>query len=295
MKIDPQTYPIPKLFGMMLGAIAPRPIAFASTVDEKGRPNLAPFSFFNGFGANPPILVFSPSRRGRDNTTKHTYNNIKMVPEVVINVVNYDMVYQTSLASSDFPEGVNEFDKAGFTALKSDLVKPFRVKESPVNFECKVLQVIETGDQGSAGNLVICEIVKLHIDDAILNEKGIIDPNKIDLVGRMGAEYYVRASGRALFEVEKPQSVVGIGVDTLPEQIRYSEILSGNDIGRLGNLKRFPNSKEIEASKMLPDVKEILSNQTLSPLQITNNLHIIAHKLIAISRVEEALALLLLK
>ncbi|MBI9034657.1 MAG: flavin reductase family protein [Bacteroidales bacterium] len=293
MEIDPKQYPIPKLFGMMLGAIAPRPIAFASTVDEKGNPNLAPFSFFNGFGANPPILVFSPSRRGRDNTTKHTYDNIKKIPEVVINVVNYDMVYQTSLASSDFPEGVNEFEKAGFTAVKSDIVKPARVKESPVSFECKVLQVIETGDQGAAGNLVICEIVKIHIDDAILNDEGVIDPNKIDLVGRMGGDYYVRASGKALFEVEKPLSSVGIGIDSFPENIRLSEILSGNDLGRLGNLKSFPTQQQIVEIRKEPEYIEIHSNLKLKAEQKSHNVQILAHKFIALNQVEKALAVLM--
>jgi flavin reductase (DIM6/NTAB) family NADH-FMN oxidoreductase RutF len=189
----------------MLGAIAPRPIALASTIDNEGRPNLSPFSFFNAFGANPPIVVFSPSRRGTDNTTKNTYDNVKEVPEVVINAVTYEMVQQVSDSSADFPKGVNEFEMVGFTMEPSDLVKPFRVRESPVQFECKVLQVIETGLGNAAGNLVICEILRIHVDPAVMDENGRIDQQKIDLVGRMGGEYYVRANGAALFEMAKPK------------------------------------------------------------------------------------------
>jgi flavin reductase (DIM6/NTAB) family NADH-FMN oxidoreductase RutF len=204
LHFDPKELSIPKLQGLMQGAVGPRPIAFASTIDLMGRPNLSPFSFFNIFGVNPPVLIFSPSRRGRDNTTKHTYENIREVPEVVINVVNYSMVQKVSDTSADFPKEVNEFEAVGFTMEPSLVVKPFRVKESPVQFECKVLQVIETGDQGGAGNLVICEILRMHVNPEILDEKGRIDPHKIDLVGRLGQDFYVRASGSALFEVKKP-------------------------------------------------------------------------------------------
>ena len=204
LHFDPKDTSIPHFHHLMLGAIAPRPIAFASTIDKEGSPNLSPFSFFNAFGANPPILVFSPSRRGVDNTTKHTYENIKEVPEVVINAVTYEMVQKMSDSSADFPKGVNEFDMVGFTMLPSDLVKPFRVKESPVQFECKVIQVIETGMGNAAGNLVICEILRIHVNPEVMDEKGRIDQHKIDLVGRLGGNYYVRASGTALFEIEKP-------------------------------------------------------------------------------------------
>jgi len=205
LHFDPKDLSIPKLQGLVQGAVAPRPIAFASTIDLQGRPNLSPFSFFNVFGMNPPLLIFSPSRRGRENTVKDTYLNVKEVPEVVINVVSYSMVQKVSDSSANFPRGVNEFEKTGFGMLPSDLVKPFRVKESPVQFECKVLQVIETGNQGSAGNLVLCEIIRMHIDPSIMDEQGRIDPHKIDLVGRMGRDYYVRASGAAVFEVPKPE------------------------------------------------------------------------------------------
>ena len=205
LSITPKETPIQRFHQLMLGAIAPRPIAFVSTVDSEGRPNLSPFSFFNAFGANPPVVVFSPSRRGRDNTTKHTYENVKVVPEVVINVVSFDMVQKMSDSSADFPKGVNEFEKVGFTMQPSEHVKPFRVKESPVQMECKVLQVIETGFENAAGNLVICEILCIHVNPEILDPKGVIDPHKIDLVGRLGGEYYVRASGDALFELAKPE------------------------------------------------------------------------------------------
>jgi len=204
LHFDPKEISVPKVHHLMLGAIAPRPIAFASTIDRNGRPNLSPFSFFNAFGANPPVVVFSPNRRGKENTTKHTYENIREVPEVVINAVTYEMLQKVSDSSADFPNGVNEFDMVGFTMEPSDLVKPFRVKESPVQFECKVLQVIETGYGPAAGNLVICEIMRIHVNPSVMDEKGRIDPHKIDLVGRLGGEWYVRASGAALFELAKP-------------------------------------------------------------------------------------------
>ena len=204
ISVDPKSLSIQKFQGLIQGAVAPRPIAFASTIDKEGRPNLSPFSFFNLFGINPPVLVFSPSRRGRDNTTKDTYENVKAVPEVVINVVTYPMVQQVSDSSATFPKEVNEFEMVGFTMVPSDLIKPFRVKESPVQFECKVLQVIETGTMNASGNLAICEILRMHVDPGILDENGMIDANKIDLAGRMGGDLYVRASGDALFHVKKP-------------------------------------------------------------------------------------------
>ena len=204
LHFDPAETGIPAFHHLMLGGIAPRPIALASTIDADGRPNLSPFSFFNAFGANPPVVVFSPSRRGRDNTTKDTFENVKVVPEVVINAVTWPIVKQVNEASAEFPRGVSEFEMSGLTKVPSDLVRPFRVKESPVQMECKVLQVIETGTGPAAGNLVICEILRIHVDPAILDEKGRIDPRKIDLVGRMGGDWYVRASGDGLFELPKP-------------------------------------------------------------------------------------------
>ncbi len=204
MQIDPTDIAVPKLHHLILGAVAPRPIALASTLDKYGHPNLSPFSFFNAFGVNPTTLIFSPSRRGRDNTTKDTYENVKKVPEVVINVVTRELVELANLSSTEFPSDVNEFLETGLTMVPSMKVKPFRVKESPVQFECKVRQVIETGDQGGAGNLVICEILMVHVDDSVLDEQGVIDPNKIRLVGRMGGDHYVEAFGPALFDLKKP-------------------------------------------------------------------------------------------
>ncbi|MFY8138151.1 MAG: flavin reductase family protein, partial [Flavobacteriales bacterium] len=210
--INPKELPVMKLQLMLQGAVAPRPVAFASTIDDQGRVNLSPFSFFNIFSANPPILIFSPARRGRDNTTKHTFENVKKVSECVINIVNYDMVQQTSLASVEYPEGINEFVKAGFTELPSEMVKPPRVAESPVQFECRVNQIIELGTEGGAGNLVICEVLRMHIDEKVIGENGLIDPFKIDQVARLGGDWYTRAS-QGLFEVAKPNQKMGIGVD----------------------------------------------------------------------------------
>lgn len=246
LRIDPREVKTPVLHSYLLGAVAPRPIAFASTIDAKGNPNLAPFSFFNVFSANPPIAIFSPARSGRTGETKHTFDNIKEVPEVVINVVNYDMVQQTSLASTEYDKGVNEFLKAGFTPIPSEMIKPFRVKESPAQLECKVKQVIELGQNGGAGNLIICEVVLMHISEDVLDDQKQIDPQKIDLVARMGANWYSRASGNSLFEVAKPLLTKGIGVDQIPEKIRHSVVLSGNDLGQLGNVEKLPGKEEIE-------------------------------------------------
>lgn len=250
MKIIPGEVKTAQLHSLLLGAVAPRPICFASTVDTEGNPNLSPFSFFNVFGAKPPILVFSPARRVRDNTVKHTLENIMDTEEVVINIVNYAMVQQTNLASCEYPRGVNEFEKAGFTAIPSEMVRPFRVKESPVQLECKVLNVVATGKEGGAGNLVICEMVCMHIDDSILNTQGNIDPHKIDLVARMGGDHYCRASGNAVFDVAKPNMALGLGVDALPEHIRLSKVLTGNDLGILGNSAVIPNVEELNDKRI---------------------------------------------
>jgi len=244
LTVDPKEISTGQRHQYLLGAVGPRPIAFASTVDEEGRPNLSPFSFFNVFSANPPILIFSPARRGRDNTVKHTFLNSKATKEVVINIVNYKMVQQMSLSSTEYAKGVNEFEKAGFTMLKSDLVKPFRVAESPVQFECKITEVVELGQEGGAGNLVICEVVKMHFDEEILDENGQIDQHKIDLVARMGGNWYSRAN-EGMFEVPKPLSTLGIGVDEIPEYIRTSKVLTGNDLGKLGNVEALPSKEEI--------------------------------------------------
>lgn len=245
LSIDPKEISTGKLHGYLLGAVAPRPIAFASTIDSEGNPNLSPFSFFNVFGANPPILIFSPARRVRDNTTKHTLDNALATKEVVINMVNYDIVQQMSLSSSEYPAGVNEFDKAGFTMLPSEKIKPFRVAESPVQFECKVKDIILTGDEGGAGNLIICEIVKLHISEDVLDEKGAIDQHKIDLVARAGGSYYSRARD-GFFEIQKPVSTLGIGVDAIPAVIRNSVVLTGNNLGILGNVTQLPSNDSVD-------------------------------------------------
>lgn len=240
MKIDPKEVSLGKLHNTLLGSVGPRPIAFASTIDKDGNRNLSPFSFFNVFSANPPIAIFSPAKSGRTNTQKDTYNNVKEVPECVINIVNYPIVQQMSLSSTAYEPEVDEFIKAGLTAIPSEMVRPFRVKESPVQMECIVKEVVELGNEGGSGNLVICEIKLIHIDDAILNEEGTIDQHKIDLVGRMGGDYYVRANGDALFEVPKPIRQKGIGVDALPDAIKNSKILTGNDLGMLGNVETLP-------------------------------------------------------
>jgi flavin reductase (DIM6/NTAB) family NADH-FMN oxidoreductase RutF len=239
--IDPNNLTIPQLHHLLLGSVGPRPIAFASTIDSQGNRNLAPFSFFNVFSANPPIMIFSPALSGRTGQPKDTYLNVKEIPEVVINVVTYDMVHQMSLTSSPFDKGVDEFIKSGFTPLESEIVKPFRVKESPVQFECKVLEVKELGQNGGAGNLVICEVLKLHIREDLLMENGHINQNKIDLVARMGGNFYARANGQALFEVDKPITTIGIGVDALPEKIKFSSKLTGNHLGVLGNMQEAPS------------------------------------------------------
>jgi len=245
ISITPKDESVGKVHGFLLSAISPRPIAFASTVDENGRPNLSPFSFFNVFGANPPTVIFSPARRVRDNTVKHTLQNCQVTKEVVINIVNYDIVQQMSLSSTEYAEGVNEFEKAGLTMLKSDVVTPFRVAESPVQLECKVKQIIETGTEGGAGNLIICEVVKMHIKETILDTDGKIDQHKIDTVARMGGNWYSRAN-MGMFEVEKPLSSLGIGVDALPRSIKESHILSGNDLGKLGNVNALPSNEAIK-------------------------------------------------
>jgi len=244
LSINPKEISTGKLHGYLLGAIAPRPIAFASTIDADGNPNLSPFSFFNVFGSNPPVLIFSPARRVRDNTTKHTLENSLATKEVVINVVNYDIVQQMSLSSTEYPEGVNEFEKAGFTMLPSDEIKPFRVAESPVQFECKVKDVIFTGKEGGAGNLIVCEVVKIHISEDVLADDGSIDQHKIDLVARAGGSYYTRARD-GFFEIPKPIATLGIGVDAIPLEIRNSPILTGNNLGMLGNVEQLPTEDTV--------------------------------------------------
>ena len=253
LTLDPKELPVPKLHHYLLGSIGPRPIAFASTVDKEGNRNLAPFSFFNVFSANPPILIFSPARSGRTNTTKNTHDNVKDVAEVVINVVTYDMVHQMSLTSSPFEAGVDEFEKARFTPVASDTIRPYRVKESPVQIECKVLEVKELGKDGGAGNLVICEVQKIHIAEEVLDENQMVDQQKIDLVSRMGGNWYCRANDASMFEVDKPITTIGVGVDALPEQIRTSNQLTGNELGVLGNMASLPTDEDIKKALAVID------------------------------------------
>ncbi len=244
LTINPNNIPTAKLHAYLLSAIAPRPIALASTIDANGNPNLSPFSFFNVFSANPPILIFSPARRVRNNTIKHTLENVLETKEVVINVVNHAIVQQMSLSSTEYAKDINEFDKAGFTMLKSDVVLPFRVAESPVQFECRVNDIISLGKDGGAGNLVICEVIKLHIHTAVLDENDAIDQKKLDLVSRAGGSFYSRAK-LGFFEIPKPISTLGIGVDAIPNEIKNSTILTGNNLGLLGNVEALPNKNDV--------------------------------------------------
>ena len=287
LSLLPKELPIPKLHQYLLGAIGPRPIAFASTVDAKGNSNLAPFSFFNVFSANPPILIFSPARSGRNNTTKDTYNNVKIHPEVVINVVNYDIVHQMSLASSPYAPGVSEFEKAGFTALKSDLVQPMRVAESPVQFECKVIEVKELGTEGGAGNLIICEVVKIHINEAVLDENGMIDQHKIDLVSRMGGNWYCRADVNSMFEIQKPITTCGIGYDALPKDILQSSILTGNDLGHLAGIENFPDETAVNEYKLL-ELSDLFLSLEDDAKALEQALHLRAQQLLKENKLEEA-------
>lgn len=282
LSLDPKELTIPVLQKYLQNAIAPRPICFASTISKDGQPNLAPFSFFNIFSSNPPVAVFSPAFSGRTGAPKDTLLNIREVPEVVINVVTYSIVQQTSLASSPFPKGVNEFEKAGFTPLASELIKPFRVKESPVQMECKVLEIKELGKAGGAGNLVICEIIRIHIDESVLNEEKNIDTRKIDLVARMGDNYYCRANGASLFEVEKPITTIGIGIDQMPDEIKRSKVLTGNDLGLLGSVEQLPTAEELKTNK---DTKNNFAN--------TEEKHRYAQTLLMAKKVKDAWIVLL--
>jgi flavin reductase (DIM6/NTAB) family NADH-FMN oxidoreductase RutF len=278
LTFSPEITPQNIFHGYLVGAVGPRPICYASTIDKDGKPNLSPFSFFNVFGSNPPIAIFSPARSGRSGRAKNTHDNVLEVPQVVINVVTYSMVQQMSLSSAEYPKGVNEFEKSGFTPIESEKVKPFRVKESPVQMECEVLGVKETGDGGGSGNLIICEVLLMHISEDVLDANKKIDPRKIDLVGRMGGSWYCRANGDALFELTQPISHLGIGVDALPANIRNSKILTGNNLGELGNVPK------------MPDVSGYVATEKFNSEE---DLHRAAKKLLDTNRVEEAWKLLL--
>jgi len=285
LSVSPKDIPTAKLHGYLLSAVAPRPIALASTVDVNGNPNLSPFSFFNVFSANPPILIFSPARRVKNNTTKHTLENAIATKEVVINVVSFDMVQQMSLSSTEYAEGVNEFEKSGFSMLASDIVNPFRVAESPVQLECKVNEIISLGNEGGAGNLIICEVVKLHINEAVLDENGVIDNEKIDLVARAGGSYYSRAKN-GFFEIPKPLTTLGIGVDMLPLSIKNSTVLTGNNLAMLGNVEEIPS--EATVNNFAKENPEFIGLETTKK-------HTFAQEFLTKKEVESAWKVLLIK
>lgn len=288
--IDPNSLATHELHKILLSAVAPRPIALASTIDTEGNVNLSPFSFFNVFSANPPIMVFSPSRRGRDNSTKHTFDNVKQHQEVVINIVNYAIVEQMSLSSTEYAQGVNEFKKAGFTQVPSEIVKPPRVGEAPISFECTVDKVIALGNESGAGNLVISRVARIHINEAYLNENGDLDTQKLDLVARMGGSWYCRANGDALFEIPKPIFNKGIGVDQLPSHVLESSVLTGNHLGRLGNMEAVPSDSDIAAQRTSEKITAILNQQDESKKR--EALHQYALSFIEKNDLEKALSIL---
>lgn len=287
--ISPSDISQPELHSYLLAAVAPRPICFASTVDKDGNVNLSPFSFFNVFSSNPPVLIFSPSRSGRDGSMKHTHQNVLEVPEVVINIVNYPMVEQMSLSSTAYDKGVNEFQKAGFTQVKSDVVAPPRVGEAPVALECTVTQVIPLADAPGAGNLVLARVERMHIQEQYLDAAGQLDTQKLDLIGRMGGSWYTRSSGDSLFEIPKPIRTLGIGVDRLPKAVVQSTVLTGNNLGRLGNLERLPTPTEIEGIRNHAEVARLLAGQNINTAV---EVHQLAQAWLEAGRSQEALALL---
>jgi flavin reductase (DIM6/NTAB) family NADH-FMN oxidoreductase RutF len=295
LTIDPENIPIAELHQFILGTVAPRPIAFVSTMNEKGQPNLAPFSFFNAFSANPPTLIFSANRRVNDNSTKDTLHNAESTKEVVVNVVNYSILRQMTIASINYDADINEFDKSGLTPIPSDIVKPYRIKESPVQFECKVVDIIRLGNEAGAGNLVVCLIVKLHLDKNIFDNDKKIDPQKIDLVGRLGRAFYVRVKGDNVFPVVQPVKAIGIGFDSLPEQVRKSKILTGNELASLASLTK--NPKEEEVIEVLNDsfIKKIVSGKHFKEAEKDEQIHIYAKDLISQKQFLKAYKVLLLR
>ena len=290
--IDPSTISQQDLHGILLTAVAPRPICFASTIDASWNVNLSPFSYFNVFSSNPPILIFSPARSGRDNTHKHSYLNVKEVPEVVINIVNHPIVEQMSLSSTAYDRGVNEFTKAGLTEVPSEFVKPPRVGEAPVSFECTVQQTIELAEEPGAGNLIIAKVERIHLNNDYLTD-GQLDTQKLDLVGRMGGSWYVKASGDALFEIPKPIRTKGIGVDALPKGIRESEVLTGNNLGRLGNLEALPSEADIHSIQEDDEVKMMVKKVGKESEKLKNQLHWLAQQILSEGNTSKAMAILL--
>jgi flavin reductase (DIM6/NTAB) family NADH-FMN oxidoreductase RutF len=291
--IYPKDLPTLDFYKLLQGAVVPRPIAFASTVDKEGTVNLSPFSFFNLFSSDPPILIFSPLRRMRDNTTKHTLENILEVPEVVIHIVHFDMVEQMSLASTEYEKGINEFSKSGFTPIKSNEVIPPRIGEAHVAFECKVNEVKSLGESGGAGNLVICQVVAAHVNEAILDEGGIIDPRKLDAVARLGGDWYSRANGNSLFQIPKPIRNLGIGVDQMPQNVRDSMSLTGNNLGRLANVEQLPSVEKVEQYGHHQDILEMRLRFQNDPDSMTDHLHLRAKEALEEGDVEKAWLILL--
>lgn len=271
LSLSPDELELRKLHQHLLGAINPRPIAFVSTVSDDGEPNLSPFSFFNVFGANPPVLIFSPARRGRNNTTKDTYHNLRANGECTVNIVSYDMVEQMNLSSSEYPSDVDEFSKAGFSAVKSDKVKAARVGESPASFECVMRDIVNYGEVAGGGNMIICEVVKLHLRRDILGEDGFIDPYLIDTVGRLGRSWYTRTR-EGLFEVKAPKGNDNIGFDRMPAAIRNSNVLTGNELGKLGTQPDFPSSEEV--TQFLSEHKQLKA--LMNESEHEHRLHMIA-------------------
>lgn len=287
ISFDPKKETVQKVHQLLLGGIGPRPIAFVSSIDENGVNNLAPFSFFNAFSANPPIVVFSPARNGRTSETKDTHENVKKIPEVVINVVTYDIVEQVVLASSPYPAGVDEFIEAGFTPLNSDLVRPKRVKESPVQYECKVLEIKELGTGGASGNLVICEVVKIHVREDLLDTNGQIDQKKINLVSRMGGSWYCHSNEESMFEAERPLTTTGIGFTNIPQDILNSTVLTGNDLGKLGRITELPDETEVNEFKLI-DLSDLFIALEDEPKKLEIALHVRAQEYLKESKIEEA-------
>jgi flavin reductase (DIM6/NTAB) family NADH-FMN oxidoreductase RutF len=287
LTIDPSELGNPKTHHYLLGAVGPRPICFASTIDKNGVPNLAPFSFFNVFSSNPPVAIFSPARSGRTGQQKDTYNNVKSIPEVVINLVDYNMVEKMSLASSPYGPEIDEFIKSGLTPIESETIKPFRVKESPVQMECEVFNVMELGETGGAGNLIMCKIKKIHIQKGILDENQMIDQQKIDLVSRMGGNWYCRTDANSMFEIAKPITTCGIGVDKMPKDILNSEILTGNDLGKLGGIEALPDETEVNEYKLV-ELGDLFVELEDRPSELENKLHQIAQTLLKKDKLEEA-------
>lgn len=287
LTIDPAVLGNPKTHHYLLGAVGPRPICFASTIDQDGVPNLAPFSFFNVFSSNPPVAIFSPARSGRTGKQKDTYNNVKIIPEVVINVVNYSIVEKMSLASSPYDPDVDEFIKSGLTPIESETVKPFRVKESPVQMECEVFNVMELGETGGAGNLIMCKIKKIHINEEILDENQMIDQEKIDLISRMGGNWYCRADANSMFEIAKPITTCGIGIDNIPEDILNSKVLTGNDLGKLGGIEALPDETEVNEHKLVA-LSELFIDLEDQPSELEKKLHLKAQALLKEDKLVEA-------